>query len=44
MRTEGQADATKLVVAVHNVTKKRKDRSMADHIEIFTKTRVTNLT
>ena len=44
MRKERQADATKLIVAFHNVAKKRKNHAMADHIEIFTKIRVTNIT
>jgi hypothetical protein len=38
MRTDGQTDATKLIVVFHIVTKKRKNSAMADHIEIFTKT------
>jgi len=44
MRADGQTDATKLIVAFHNVTKKRKNHAMTDHIDIFTKTPVTNVT
>jgi hypothetical protein len=38
MRTDGQTDATKLIVVFHIVTEELKNRAMADHNEIFIKT------